>query len=284
MERQEENREMQDHLARMEALLMQHLGIRPHVPPTPRPPLSPVTEGSGPQSDDQPGHLMTDVTPSQSAHLDDHQPGHWTDPHGEMPEDRHHLLDDHDEFMSQLMPPPSTKKSKISIPLQSRIMCKKNLHFQVPLNNATEPSIPNAGEISPEELEKDIENDVLPAGQGSQLQKCLLERSFIRFDANGRFAHICLEVDFAIPLRLMILVNKEEQVVECESLHVICFSCGRFGRSVENCGFGSLDERLMAGKAPCEVQPPPPYQSGKTDPGPSDLHTYDNPEIKPYVL
>ncbi|KAK9167003.1 hypothetical protein Scep_002194 [Stephania cephalantha] len=80
MERQEENREMQDRLARMEALLMQHLGIRPHVPPTPRPPLSPVTERSGPQSDDQPGHLTTDITPSQSAHLDDHLPGHWTDP------------------------------------------------------------------------------------------------------------------------------------------------------------------------------------------------------------
>ncbi|KAK9127752.1 hypothetical protein Syun_016549 [Stephania yunnanensis] len=38
----------------MEALLMQHLGIRPHVPPTPRTPPSPVTERSGPQSDDHP--------------------------------------------------------------------------------------------------------------------------------------------------------------------------------------------------------------------------------------
>ncbi|KAK9104547.1 hypothetical protein Scep_021391 [Stephania cephalantha] len=63
MERQEENREIQDHLARMEALLMQHLSIRPHVPPTPRPPLLPSTERSGPQSDDQPGHLTTDRAP-----------------------------------------------------------------------------------------------------------------------------------------------------------------------------------------------------------------------------
>ncbi|KAK9157907.1 hypothetical protein Scep_004481 [Stephania cephalantha] len=99
MERQEENREMQDRLACMEALLMQHLGIRPHVPPTPRTPLSPVTERFGRQSDDQPGHLTTDIAPSQSTHLDYHQPGHWTDPHRRMPEDRHHLLDDHDEFM-----------------------------------------------------------------------------------------------------------------------------------------------------------------------------------------
>ncbi|KAK9083704.1 hypothetical protein Scep_030175 [Stephania cephalantha] len=74
MERQEENREMQDRLARMEALLMQHLGIRPHVPPTPRTPPSPATELSGPQSDDQPGHLTTDIAPSQFAHPVDHQP------------------------------------------------------------------------------------------------------------------------------------------------------------------------------------------------------------------
>ncbi|KAK9162824.1 hypothetical protein Syun_003726 [Stephania yunnanensis] len=106
MERQEENRETQDRLARMEALLMQHLVIRPHVPPTPRPPPSSVTERSGPQSDDQTGHLTTEITPSQTAPPDDHQPGHWTDPHRRMPEDQRHLLDDHDEFMSQLMPLP----------------------------------------------------------------------------------------------------------------------------------------------------------------------------------
>ncbi|KAK9118957.1 hypothetical protein Scep_017050 [Stephania cephalantha] len=69
MERQEENREMQDCLARMDALLMQHLGIRPHVPPTPLTPLSPGTERSGPESDDQPGHFTTDIALSQSAHL-----------------------------------------------------------------------------------------------------------------------------------------------------------------------------------------------------------------------
>ncbi|KAK9150462.1 hypothetical protein Syun_008771 [Stephania yunnanensis] len=43
-------------LARMESLLMRHLGIRPRVPPTPRTPPSPGTECSSPQSDDHPGH------------------------------------------------------------------------------------------------------------------------------------------------------------------------------------------------------------------------------------
>ncbi|KAK9106637.1 hypothetical protein Syun_022648 [Stephania yunnanensis] len=102
----EETREMQDRLARMEALLMQHLGIRPHVPPTLRTPPSPLTERSGPQSDDHPGHLTTEIAPSQSVHPHDHRPGHWTSPYRRMSEDQRHLLDDHDKFMKQLMPPP----------------------------------------------------------------------------------------------------------------------------------------------------------------------------------
>ncbi|KAK9106778.1 hypothetical protein Syun_022789 [Stephania yunnanensis] len=77
---------MLDRLARMETLLMQHLGIRPHVPLTLRTPPSLGTERSGPQSDYHPGHL--------------------TSPHRRMPEDQRHLSDDHDEFMKQLMPPP----------------------------------------------------------------------------------------------------------------------------------------------------------------------------------
>ncbi|KAK9135003.1 hypothetical protein Syun_014333 [Stephania yunnanensis] len=106
MEYQEETRDMQDWLACMEALLMQHLGIRPHVPPTPQTPPSPVTKRYGPQSDDHPGHLTAEIAPSQSAHPHDHRHGHWTSPHIRMSEDQRHLLDDHDEFMEQLMPPP----------------------------------------------------------------------------------------------------------------------------------------------------------------------------------
>ncbi|KAK9119488.1 hypothetical protein Scep_017581 [Stephania cephalantha] len=76
MERQEETREMQDRLARMEALLMQHLGIRPHVPPTPRTPPSPVTERYGPQSDDHPG----EATMAASDDLEVKLIGKWSSP------------------------------------------------------------------------------------------------------------------------------------------------------------------------------------------------------------
>ncbi|KAK9088414.1 hypothetical protein Scep_027496 [Stephania cephalantha] len=110
---------MEDRLARMGALLMQHLSIRPHVPPTPRPPPSPTTTRYGPQRDDiresvyvvDTRNLTTDKSPSNpyssshSAYLAYHQPRHWTDPRRELPEGRLQLLDNHEEFMSQLMPP-----------------------------------------------------------------------------------------------------------------------------------------------------------------------------------
>ncbi|KAK9107604.1 hypothetical protein Syun_023615 [Stephania yunnanensis] len=53
-----------------------------------------------------PGHLTTEIAHFQSAHPHDHRPGHWTSPHGRMSEDQRHLLDDHVEFMEQLMLPP----------------------------------------------------------------------------------------------------------------------------------------------------------------------------------
>ncbi|KAK9111853.1 hypothetical protein Scep_019372 [Stephania cephalantha] len=97
MERQEQMRERQDGTPRRK--------MRDAGPDTAD---STITDSEcyGPQSDDQPGHLTTDIAPSQSAHPVDHQPGHWTDPHISLPEDQRHLLDDHDEFMSQLTPPP----------------------------------------------------------------------------------------------------------------------------------------------------------------------------------
>ncbi|KAK9166142.1 hypothetical protein Scep_001333 [Stephania cephalantha] len=93
---------------------------RRHVPPTPRPPPSPATARSGPQRDDirdgvyvvDTQHLTNDRSPSdphsssQSTHLDDHHLGHWTDPRRELPEGRQQLLDDREEFMSQLLLPP----------------------------------------------------------------------------------------------------------------------------------------------------------------------------------
>ncbi|KAK9089463.1 hypothetical protein Scep_028545 [Stephania cephalantha] len=68
IERQEENREMQDRLTRMEALLMQHLGIRPTCLSDTADSTITVIEHSRPHSDDQHGHIPTDIAPSRSAH------------------------------------------------------------------------------------------------------------------------------------------------------------------------------------------------------------------------
>ncbi|KAK9159603.1 hypothetical protein Syun_005944 [Stephania yunnanensis] len=131
MERQEETREMQDRLARMETLLMQHLGIRPHVPPTPQTPPSQGTERSGPQSDDHPGHLTTEITPSQSGHPHEHRSGHLISPHRRMSEDQRHLLDDHDEFMEQLMPPPRPPPRQEYVQ-RSRLICVLHKETNLP--------------------------------------------------------------------------------------------------------------------------------------------------------
>ncbi|KAK9149132.1 hypothetical protein Scep_007889 [Stephania cephalantha] len=103
MERKKKIKRCRTRLARMEALLMQHLGLGPTClrhrglhHHRYRAFSSRVTT--------QRGHLTTDITPSRPTHPDDHRPGHWTDPHILLLEDQRHLLDDHDEFMSQLTP------------------------------------------------------------------------------------------------------------------------------------------------------------------------------------
>ncbi|KAK9100364.1 hypothetical protein Scep_023794 [Stephania cephalantha] len=54
-------------------------------------------------SDDHPGHLTTEITPSRSAHPHDHRLGIGPLHIEGCLEDQRHLLDDHDEFMEQLM-------------------------------------------------------------------------------------------------------------------------------------------------------------------------------------
>ncbi|KAK9160159.1 hypothetical protein Syun_006500 [Stephania yunnanensis] len=105
MERQEETREMQDRLAR--------------------------TERSGPQSDDHPGHLTTEITPSQSGHPHDHRSGHLISPHRRMSEDQRHLLDDHNEFMEQIMPPPRPPPRQEYVQ-RSRLICVLHKEANLP--------------------------------------------------------------------------------------------------------------------------------------------------------
>ncbi|MFQ6667999.1 hypothetical protein Gotur_033834 [Gossypium turneri] len=53
--------------------------------------------------------------------------------------------------------------------------------------------------------------------------------------ARGRYARMALYVNLEKPLTSKILINGYLQKIEYENLPVICFSCGRYGYSKENC-------------------------------------------------
>ncbi|KAL8151250.1 hypothetical protein V2J09_021058 [Rumex salicifolius] len=51
----------------------------------------------------------------------------------------------------------------------------------------------------------------------------------------GRFARVCVELDLTKSLRGDIFLNGERLQVEYESLHLICFLCGRYGHDCDHC-------------------------------------------------
>ncbi|MBA0693905.1 hypothetical protein Goari_004247 [Gossypium aridum] len=53
--------------------------------------------------------------------------------------------------------------------------------------------------------------------------------------ARGRYARVALYVNLEKSLTSKILINGYLQKIEYENLPVICFSCGRYGYSKENC-------------------------------------------------
>lgn len=47
--------------------------------------------------------------------------------------------------------------------------------------------------------------------------------------------HVCVEVDLDKPLLPSTTMLGESQLVEYESLHLICFACGKYGHRSEMC-------------------------------------------------
>lgn len=55
----------------------------------------------------------------------------------------------------------------------------------------------------------------------------------------GRYARVCVEVKLDEPLVSFIAVLGPQQKEEYESLHLICFGCGKYGHREEGCpGYG----------------------------------------------
>ncbi|KAK8502910.1 hypothetical protein V6N12_054137 [Hibiscus sabdariffa] len=51
----------------------------------------------------------------------------------------------------------------------------------------------------------------------------------------GRFARLAISIDLSKPLVSKIMVNGKIQLIEYESLPLICFHCGRYGHAQESC-------------------------------------------------
>ncbi|KAK3184959.1 hypothetical protein Dsin_032245 [Dipteronia sinensis] len=59
--------------------------------------------------------------------------------------------------------------------------------------------------------------------------------------ARGRFARICEEIDISKPLLGTLSIDDRHIWVEYESLGLVCFKCGIFGHSKDNCREGLVE-------------------------------------------
>ncbi|XP_028761945.1 uncharacterized protein LOC114720467 [Neltuma alba] len=75
---------------------------------------------------------------------------------------------------------------------------------------------------------------------GSQVGRVLKVDKTTLGRKKGRFARICVELDLSAPLCPMILVNGREYKVQYESIHLICFTCGRYGHDADHCTSGNI--------------------------------------------
>ncbi|XP_061351250.1 uncharacterized protein LOC133296307 [Gastrolobium bilobum] len=77
---------------------------------------------------------------------------------------------------------------------------------------------------------------------------------FIRLDtattnlARGKFARICVEVDLTKPLKAKYLIEGRYKQVEYEGLHLICYSCGKYGHRAESCNSNSGSNGVAEGE------------------------------------
>ena len=71
--------------------------------------------------------------------------------------------------------------------------------------------------------------------------------------ARGRFARLCVQVNFDKPLIKIIKTRGLEQPVQYEGINTLCFSCDRLGHKVESCPYRikapkKVGEKEEAGK------------------------------------
>ncbi|QHO03191.1 uncharacterized protein DS421_13g430210 [Arachis hypogaea] len=77
---------------------------------------------------------------------------------------------------------------------------------------------------------------------------------------SGKFARLCVELDLSKPLHSKYLVNRRNYHIEYEGLHMICFTCGKFGHTegyvekVHNVNGGVCGENTMVGQKDAQME------------------------------
>ncbi|KAK9025195.1 hypothetical protein V6N11_065091 [Hibiscus sabdariffa] len=74
----------------------------------------------------------------------------------------------------------------------------------------------------------------------------------------GKFARMTVQINLNKPLVSKIVVNGKIQLVEYESLHTVCFNCGKYGHMNDNCPDLQPSPTTEAPPRPSEPIPAPP--------------------------
>ena len=56
-------------------------------------------------------------------------------------------------------------------------------------------------------------------------------------ESRGRFARLCIQVDFNEPIVKLLKMGGIDQLVQYEGINSLCFTCGRVGHKEENCHY-----------------------------------------------
>jgi hypothetical protein len=70
---------------------------------------------------------------------------------------------------------------------------------------------------------------------GNRIGKTVKVDKNTLFQERGKYASICVEVELNKPLLAMFELKDRIYKIEYEGLHMLCFTCGRFGQYVEGC-------------------------------------------------